>query len=127
MPRELFRLAPENQAPYIVGVKCALCDRVSFPSRPICSWCGHIVTTEVAIGRRGKIQYSAVCYNAPVGFTAPYVVGLVEMEEGPIIFCPISDCPPDDSAVPPGTSVELVVSSARAGGQPVIQYRPAMN
>ncbi len=79
---------------------------------------------EVGVGRRGKIRSSAVVYHAPIGFTAPYVVALVELAEGPVVFCPITGCPPDEKAVPPGTQVELVVAPARPGGSQVFQYRP---
>ncbi len=111
-------------APALAGSRCRQCARVSFPARSICPWCGREDTEPAAVGRRGRIRSSAVVYHAPIGFTAPYVVGLVELAEGPLVFCPITGCPPDDEAVPPGTSVELVVAPARPGGVPVFQFRP---
>ena len=126
MAHELFRLEPDNQSPALVGAQCRYCHRVSFPTRPICPWCGRDEIEEIPVGRRGKIQSSAVVYNAPLGFTAPYILAVVELEEGPIVFCPIANCPPDEQAVKPGTAVELVVAPARPGGQPVFQYRPVM-
>ena len=64
-------------------------------------------------------------HHAPIGFVAPYVVALVDLVEGPVVFCPVTGCPPDDAVVPPGTPVELVIAPARAGGADVFQFRPA--
>lgn len=123
MSRELFRQA-RGEAPYLVATRCRHCRHLSFPPRPICPRCGQEDVEEMAAGRSGRIQSSAVVHNAPTGFTAPYVVALVALEEGPIVFCPITGCPPEEAAVPPGTPVELVVAPARPEGAPVIQYRP---
>lgn len=117
-------LTGNREEPSLAGSRCLECSRVSFPGRPICPWCGREDTEPTAVGRRGTIRSSAVVYHAPIGFTAPYVVALVELAEGPVVFCPITGCPPDEKAVPPGTVVELLVAPARPGGAPVFQYRP---
>ncbi|MBI4590475.1 MAG: OB-fold domain-containing protein [Candidatus Rokubacteria bacterium] len=125
MTQGVFRSSTDGEgAPSLAGSRCRYCARVSFPARPICPWCGREDTEPVAVGRRGTIQASAVVYHAPIGFTAPYIVALVELAEGPVVFCPITGCLPDENAVPPGTPVELVVAPARAGGAPVFQFRP---
>ncbi len=124
MPRDLFRLGPENQGPYLVGARCKRCQHISFPARQVCPACGLQEIEEVPIGRRGKIRSSAVVQNAPTGFSVPYVLALVDLEEGPTVFCPVTDCPPREDATRPGTEVELIVSPARPEGRPVFQYRP---
>ena len=126
MALETFRVpAGGGMAPHLVVSRCRECGGVSFPARPVCLRCGLEETERVPAAGRGRIQASAVVYNAPYGFAAPYVVALVELEEGPIIFCPITGCPAEEGAAPPGTPVELVVAPARPGGPPVIQFRPA--
>ena len=124
MTRAAFRIG-EGGRPALVGSRCPACGAVEFPARPICPGCGAEETAEVAVGGTGRIRASAVVHHAPIGFTAPYVVALVDLAEGPIVFCPITGCPPDAAAVPPGTPVELVVAPAREGGAPVFQFRPA--
>jgi uncharacterized OB-fold protein len=65
---------------------------------------------------------SAVVHHAPAGFEAPYVVGLVELEEGPVVFCPITGFP---GGAGRGAAVELAIAPARPQGEPVIQFRRA--
>ena len=119
----MFRIGQDGR-PALVGSRCAGCGAIEFPARPICPACGAEGTVEVAVGGTGRIRASAVVHHAPIGFTAPYVVALVDLAEGPIVFCPITGCPPDDAAVPAGTPVELVVTPAREGGAEVFQFRP---
>lgn len=123
-PLEVLR-ALDGEAPHLVGSRCRACGRASFPARVVCGGCGAEASEETPLGRRGRITASAVVYHAPIGFEAPYVVALVELEEGPIVFCPLAGCPPDEARVPPGTAVELAVGPARPGGAPVIRFRPS--
>jgi uncharacterized OB-fold protein len=123
MRRVTFRMEDDGQ-PALMGSRCRACGAVEFPSRPICPACGAEGTEPAAVGRRGRIRASAVVHHAPIGFVAPYVVALVDLAEGPVVFCPITGCPPDDAAVPPGAPVELVIAPARPGGADVFQFRP---
>ncbi len=122
--RRVFR-EPEGEPPVLIGSRCRACGRIAFPARTMCAGCGAEATDETPVGRRGRIRSSAVVHHAPLGFTAPYVVALVELDEGPLVFCPITACPPDDAAVPPGTPVELSIGPARPGGAPVFTFRPS--
>ena len=118
---------PSGEPPHLVGSLCRSCGFISFPARPVCGGCGAEPTDEVPVGRRGRIRSSAVVHHAPIGFEPPYIVALVELEEGPIVFCPITGCPPQEGAAAPGTAVELTVAPARPGGTPVFQFRPAQS
>jgi uncharacterized OB-fold protein len=110
--------------PHLVGSRCRDCGHASFPARPVCGRCGQETGDRVPVGRRGRLQASAVVYHAPAGFSAPYVIGLVALDEGPIVFAPITGCLPEERAVRPGQVVELVIGPARPGGVPVFQFRP---
>ncbi len=109
---------------HLVGSRCRDCGHASFPARRVCGRCGQETVDRVPLGRRGRLQASAVVHHAPAGFSAPYVIGLVALDEGPIVFAPITGCPPEERAVRPGQAVELVIGPARPGGVAVPQFRP---
>jgi uncharacterized OB-fold protein len=123
MALELFETEDGHRAA-LIGSRCRACAYVSFPSRPVCARCGTEDIARERVGRRGRIVSSSVVHHAPIGFQAPYVVALVQLDEGPTVFCPITDCAADETLVPPGAAVELVVAPARPGGAPVFQFRP---
>ena len=63
--------------------KCAACSHVYFPPRPFCPQCA---STNVGILRASgrATLYSYVIHHRPVpGFTPPYSIAVVELEEGP--------------------------------------------
>ena len=47
------------------------------------------------LSRRGEVKSFTVIYTAAEGFTAPYIVGLVETEEGPWVTMSIIDFDPE--------------------------------
>ncbi|MBI2525226.1 MAG: OB-fold domain-containing protein [Candidatus Rokubacteria bacterium] len=116
---------PPGEPPHLVGSRCRACGFISFPARPVCGGCGAEPVDEVAVGRRGRIRSSAVVHHAPIGFEPPYIVALVELAEGPIVFCPITGVLPEEGTAAPGMAVELTVAPARPGGTAVFQFRPA--
>ncbi len=123
MALELF--TKDSTGASLVTSRCRVCGFVSFPARPICSRCGSEDAERLPGGRRGRVLSSAVVHHAPIGFEAPYVVGLVEIDEGPVVFCPIAGFPEGAHAVPRGASVELAIAPARLQGEPVIQFQRA--
>lgn len=63
--------------------KCAACSHVYFPPRPFCPQCAaREVQVFRATGR--ATLYSYVIHHRPVpGFTPPYSIAVVQLEEGP--------------------------------------------
>jgi uncharacterized OB-fold protein len=63
--------------------KCAACNHVYFPPRPFCPQCASTdVRTLRAAGR--ATLYSYVIHHRPApGFTPPYSIAVVQLEEGP--------------------------------------------
>lgn len=123
MTAPLFDLSA-TAGPHLVGTRCTACASVSFPPRPICWRCGGEAMERQPIGRHGTIQSSTVVHHAPARFVAPYVLALVALDEGPIVFAPIVGAVTDAAALSPGRRVELMIAPARAGGAAVYQFRP---
>jgi uncharacterized OB-fold protein len=63
--------------------KCSDCGVLRHPSRPMCSACQSLKWEAVESCGRGHIYSFAVAHHPPTrGYTVPYVVLLVEFEEG---------------------------------------------
>ena len=78
--------------------KCNHCQKVNFPPRPFCPDCLDFDVTWTEMSGRGKVHtYSVVYQNKSPGFAdeVPYVVGYIELEEGPQMMSNIVDCDPE--------------------------------
>lgn len=80
--------------------RCRSCDRAYFPPRPFCPACG---SREVDIFRASgrATLYSYVINHRPAapGFTPPYAIAVVTLEEGPRMMTNIVDCPQTPEAL----------------------------
>lgn len=78
----LFR-APHGQAAYLVGGKCRSCGAVTWGVRSMCPSCwAEGAQEEVPIGRRGKLYSATTVRHAAQGFTPPYMMGVIDLDEG---------------------------------------------
>jgi uncharacterized OB-fold protein len=72
--------------------KCAKCTREYFPPRADCSKCGNNQLDWVQINGTGKLVTFTEVFFAPPSFQpdTPYLLGLIELENGLRAFAPIS-------------------------------------
>ncbi|HOJ52519.1 MAG TPA: Zn-ribbon domain-containing OB-fold protein [Syntrophales bacterium] len=73
----------------LVFQKCTSCGHVRWPPSHICPLCHAFATEEVVSAGRGKIYSYVVyhfAYHPALVEELPYVVALVELEEGPRIL-----------------------------------------
>lgn len=78
--------------------KCNNCGHVRWPASIICPMCYSYDTDWIVASGRGKVFTFVVYHKAyHPGFQSdlPYVVAIVELEEGPHIFTNITACSPD--------------------------------
>lgn len=72
----------------IVLQRCESCDHLRFPPMPACPFCGAVRLTEVEVSGRGRV-YSYVrvhrALTAAMRTEAPYVIAVVQLDEGPRI------------------------------------------
>jgi uncharacterized OB-fold protein len=79
--------------------RCDACTHVYFPPRPFCPRCAHRSVTVFAASGRATL-YSYVIHHRPVpGFTPPYSIAVVELEEGPRLMTNIVGCPQTPEAL----------------------------
>ena len=88
--------------------RCDDCSKVYFPPRPFCPSCAsRRVSVAKASGK--ATLYSYVIHHRPVpGFTPPYAIAVVELEEGPRMMTNIVDCPQTPEALVLDMPLEVV-------------------
>jgi len=69
-----------------LGMKCTNCKTILFPARAVCVACGHTEMERYDLSGYGKLCTYTVIRVAPIGFIPPYVVAMVELDEGPWVI-----------------------------------------
>jgi uncharacterized OB-fold protein/acyl dehydratase len=86
--------------------RCAECGELRHPPGPMCPRCHATKRDHVTAAGRGVVHSYVVHHHPPVpGLRPPYVVALVELEEGVRMVGNLLGCPPGDAYV--GMPVEL--------------------
>ena len=96
-----------------LGLKCDDCGAYTFPPLGVCSNCGSSSMQVTEIEDRGTIRTFTVIRVAPEGMTPPYVVVIVELEQGPWVMGNILGLNPDQ------LSLDLIGRKVIMGSQPV--------
>ena len=87
--------------------RCNACGKVYFPPRPFCPACAAREVSVFGASGKGRL-YSYVIHHRPVpGFTPPYAIAVVELEEGPRMMTNIIDCPQTPEALQLDMPVEV--------------------
>ncbi len=104
MRRTLYRLE---------GSACPSCARRFFPPRSVCPSCKTVDLEPFLFSGRGTLYSFTRVTQPPRGFASvgPYAVGMVRLEEGPLVTAQLSDTEGVDLAV--GLPVEMVTRKIR--------------
>lgn len=104
--------------------RCTECGRHQYYPGPICRscWSGDVTWTEpTGAGTVRSYTVAHVPSHAHWRSATPYVIALVELDEGPCLTTNIVGCPPERVHV--GQSVAAVITRD-AAGQPLVQFTP---
>ena len=104
--------------------RCPVCAHRQFYPRALCVACGADPEWEEASGRGTVHTFTVVRQQGAAAFRdeVPYVVAMVELEEGPRMMGNLTGCPVDEVTV--GMSVRAYIVEAEPGlGVP--QWEPA--
>ncbi len=82
-----------------LGLKCGDCQGVTFPAKSTCAACGSRNLDPVQVKGAGEIRTFTVIRVAPQGFSPPYMVALVELEDGPWVMGNLEGFPPDEAGL----------------------------
>ena len=107
----LWRQQPSNLR--LVGGHCPACETYCFPKRVRCEKCGAEKMEEYPFSGGGTVLSMTTVYEAPRGFAdqVPYVAGLIQLDEGPVVATMITDSNPEDVTV--GMRVTMVTRRIR--------------
>jgi uncharacterized OB-fold protein len=117
----------------LLGTKCETCGNIFFPLRSVCPHCRRDgKPSPLALSGKGQVYTFTVIRVASEGFEAftPYIVGLIQLEEGPKVTSQIVDCRPEEVYI--GMRVEVCFRKLRDQGKDGIicygfKFRPADN
>ena len=102
--------------------RCDACRHTYFPPRPFCPKCASRDVAVVKASGRAKL-FSYVIHHRPTpGFTPPYAIAVVELDEGPRMMTNIVDCEP--GTLECGQTVEVVFHDTGQGNA-LPRFRPA--
>lgn len=105
--------------------RCGNCQAIHFPPREVCPTCRRLSLgrmERVNLAGRGRIvEWTRVRKPAP-GYEnqVPYVVALIQTEEGPVVTGQVVDSP--DSAIVPGAWVKAVFRRLGQDGDAGVIY-----
>lgn len=102
----------------LLGMRCEACGEIFFPLRSICPNCRRDgKPVPLAFSGRGRVYSFTVIHASSEGFEryTPYVVGLIQLEEGPKVTSQIVDCYPEEVYI--GMSVEACFRRLRDEGR----------
>lgn len=90
--------------------RCNDCSRHYFYPRPLCPGCLSRNVAWVEASGRGRLHTFVINHRAPRKFPveAPFVIGIIELEEGPRMLTHVVGVEPDPQAVHCDMPVEVV-------------------
>ena len=108
------------------GSRCANCERAFFPPRNLCRDCCSTNLETYLFAGSGTLYSCSQMTQSPRGFSniGPYVVGMVTLDEGPVIMAQLTDV--DGVELRIGMPVEMVtrkIQENSANGYIVYGYK----
>ena len=70
----------------LLGLKCTDCGSITSPPNGVCGSCGNPRMEVETLVAKGCIRTFTVIRVAPQGFNPPYIVAMVELEDGPWVM-----------------------------------------
>ena len=113
----------------LVGFRCNECSTTVFGPAVFCQSCTSTDLEAVELGAKGTLFSYTIVRIPPAGWPGevPYVLGQVELPQGPQVLAEVVDCEHDDLKI--GMAVELTLQAVPAeNGEPdkaVYKWRPA--
>src|SRR4030081_155308 len=79
--------------------RCDACANVYFPPRPFCPACASRKVSVFKACGKAKLYSYLIHHRAVPGFTPPYAIAVVELDEGPRMMTNIVECPQTPEAL----------------------------
>lgn len=120
--KKYFEFVSERK---FMGMKCRECGAYILPPKSICKKCGSKEFEWVKFSGKGSLHTFTVIHVAAKRFLndAPYVVGVVQLEEGPKITARIVGVDPNKPETIK-TGMPLKATFIESGGQILLAFEP---
>ena len=119
----------KNQRYRLQGKKCIDCGTMSFPPRIVCQKCKSRKTEPYHFKGKGTLYSYTIIYQGTGKFDqyAPYIVALIDLEEGVRITAQLTDLKQEDIKI--GMELEMVIRQIYEDGErgPILygyKFRP---
>jgi len=128
-PNRLKITSDDSSEGTLVGFRCNECSTTVFGPAVFCQSCTSTDLEAVDLGAKGTLFSYTIVRIPPAGWPGdvPYVLGQVELPQGPQVLAEVVDCEHDDLKI--GMAVELTLKAVPAeNGRPdkaVYKWRPA--
>ena len=104
--------------------RCRPASHIYFPPRPFCPVCNANDVEVVRASGRATLYSYVITHRPAPGFTAPYAIAVVQLEEGPRMMSNIVECPQTPEALE--LDMPLEVTFERLDDEITLaQFRPA--
>lgn len=107
------------EPPGLRGIRCAGCERSSFPHRDLCPHCGSDAVTAIVLADRARVVSWTVVHQAPPPLQTPYTLATVDFPDGVRVL----GVAVGDIAVDAAVTVELFPAKHATEGHPLWWYR----
>jgi uncharacterized OB-fold protein len=99
------------------GNRCEGCGAMHFPARVVCAACGRREGRPHRFRGVGTLWSFSELYQLQRGHPkdVPHLVGLVRLDEGPMLLAQITDAEPEELSI--GMRVQMVTRLIRAMGE----------
>ncbi len=128
-PARLKLTNEEGTQGVLLGVRCRDCGIYAFGTATFCQACTSADLEPAELGKRGTLYSYTVVRVPPAGWPGPvpYILGQVELPEGPHLLAEVIDCPEGELKI--GMGVELAlrpVKGTQSNVEKVVyKWRPA--
>ncbi len=103
--------------------RCATCQKLRHPPRPMCDGCGSQDFDSIdASGRATVHTFTVIHYPQVPGYEYPIIAIIVDLEEGERMASSLVECKPEDASI--GMAVEAVIHEDEDGFK-IPFFRPA--
>ncbi|PKB68190.1 MAG: hypothetical protein BZY81_02440 [SAR202 cluster bacterium Io17-Chloro-G4] len=121
--RRLKLTNDEGTEGVLLGFRCQECGIHVFGPATFCQGCSSSNLSPVELGKQGILYSFTIVRIPPQGWPGdvPYVLGQIELAEGPQVLAEVIDCRHDDLKI--GMNVELalrLVEAAEGGAERVV-------
>ncbi len=128
-PRRLKLTNDEGTEGVLLGFRCLECNTVIFGPGTFCQRCTSDKLDPMEFSQTGTLYSYTVVRVPPAGWPGPvpYILGQVELPEGPQVLAELVDCQEGDLEIgmPVELTLRLVEREGSSAGKVVYKWRPA--